>query len=62
MSQSVAKHLTRQATGPEMHEYLDTEIYQLCECIRDEGKASAGGALAQIRFIDLFKVSFNLSS
>lgn len=57
MSQSIAKHLTRQATGPEMHEYLDTEIYQLCECIKDEGQPGSGGSLAQIKFIDLFRVS-----
>lgn len=57
MSQAVAKSLTRQATGPEMSDYLDSEIYALCEAIQDNGKALKSGGLATIKFIELFRVS-----
>lgn len=56
MSQATAK-ITRQPTGPEMNEYLDTEIYALCEAIQDNGTALKSGGLAVIKFIELFKVS-----
>lgn len=58
MSNSQAK-ITRQATGPEMSDYLDTEIYSLCEAIADNGTAPAGSAngIATIKFIELFRVS-----
>lgn len=55
MSNSTAK-ITRQPTGPEMTDYLDNEIYNLCEAIQDNGKKSSQG-LASIKFIELFKVS-----
>lgn len=55
MSTSTAK-ITRQPTGPEMTDYLDAEIYELCEAIRDSGKKGSEG-IASIRFIELFKVS-----
>lgn len=57
MSHAVAKQLTRQATGPEMSDYLEQEIYQLCEAIQDEGQALKSGGIAQIKFIDLHRVS-----
>lgn len=56
MSNATAK-ITRQSTGPEMSDYLDSEIYNLCDAIRDSGKQLKSGGLAQIRFIELFKVS-----
>lgn len=56
MSHSVAKSLTRQATGPEMSDYLDSEIYALCEAIQDNGPSKTGGQ-PSIKFIELFKVS-----
>lgn len=55
MSNASAK-ITRQSTGPEMTDYLENEIYNLCESIQDNGKATGTG-MASIRFIELFKVS-----
>lgn len=49
--------LTRQSTGPEMSDYLDSEIYNLCESIRDNGTKVKSGGIAQIKFIELFKVT-----
>lgn len=56
MSNASAK-IVRQSTGPEMSDYLESEIYNLCESIRDEGNPLKSGGIATIRFIDLFKVS-----
>ena len=61
MSNATAKTLTRQATGPEMAEYVESEIYQLCETIKDNGEKTSDG-LAQMKFIDAFKVSLNVSA
>lgn len=55
MSNATAK-ITRQSTGPEMTDYLDNEIYNLCESIQDNGQALKSGGLAVIKFIELFKV------
>lgn len=56
MSNSQAK-ITRQATGPEMSDYLDSEIYNLCEAIQDNGTpAGSAGGIASIKFIELFRV------
>lgn len=55
MSNATAK-IVRQSTGPEMSDYLDSEVYNLCETIQDNGIAVKTGGLAQIKFIDLFKV------
>lgn len=58
MSQAIASKLTRQATGPEMSDYLESEIYALCDAIQDHGTpAPAGTGMATIKFIDLFRVS-----
>lgn len=57
MSNATAK-ITRQSTGPEMSDYLENEIYNLCECIQDNGQTLKSGGLATIKFIELFKVSF----
>lgn len=59
MSNATAK-ITRQPTGPEMTDYLDSEIYNLCEAIQDNGKALKSGGIATIRFIELFKVSYQI--
>lgn len=56
MSSATAK-ITRQSTGPEMSDYLDNEVYNLCESIQDNGKKLQSGGIASIRFIELFKVS-----
>lgn len=56
MSNATAK-ITRQSTGPEMTDYVDNEIYNLCESIQDNGQPLKSGGLAQIKFIELFKVS-----
>lgn len=56
MSNATAK-IVRQSTGPEMSDYLDSEIYNLCEAIQDSGTQLKSGGIAQIRFIELFKVS-----
>lgn len=56
MSNASAK-ITRQSTGPEMSDYLESEIYALCDAIRDNGTPLKSGGLATIRFIELFKVS-----
>lgn len=56
MSNSVAK-LIRQSTGPEMNEYLESELYQLCETIQDNGNPLSSGGIATIKFIDIFRVS-----
>lgn len=56
MSSTTSK-ITRQATGPEMSDYLDCEIYNLCDAIRDNGTPLKSGGLAVIPFIELFKVS-----
>lgn len=56
MSNATAK-ITRQSTGPEMSDYLDNEIYSLCEAIQDNGQTLKSGGLASIKFIELFKVS-----
>lgn len=56
MSNAKAK-ITRQSTGPEMSDYLDSEIYNLCDAIRDSGTLLKSGGLAQIKFIELFRVS-----
>lgn len=57
MSQSIAKTLTRQSTGPEMSDYIDNETYALCEAIQDNGKQLKSGGIATIKFIELFRVS-----
>lgn len=56
MSNASAK-ITRQSTGPEMSDYLDTEIYNLCEAIQDNGTPLKSGGIASIKFIELFRVS-----
>lgn len=56
MSNATAK-IVRQSTGPEMSDYLESEIYALCDAIRDSGTQLKSGGIAQIRFIELFKVS-----
>lgn len=56
MSNATAK-ITRQSTGPEMSDYLDSEIYNLCEAIQDNGTPLKSGGIATIKFIELFKVS-----
>lgn len=43
-----------------MTDYLDNEIYNLCESIQDNGQALKSGGIATIRFIELFKVSVTL--
>jgi len=57
MSSSTAKKLTKQSTGPEMSDYLENEIYALCEAILDNGKKTGEG-MASIKFIELFKVRY----
>lgn len=59
MSNATAK-IVRQSTGPEMSDYIESEIYNLCEAIQDKGTPLKSGGLAQIRFIELFRVSYIL--
>lgn len=60
MSNATAK-IVRQPTGPEMSDYLESEIYSLCEAIQDNGTPLKSGGIATIKFIDLFKVSSFIS-
>lgn len=56
MSNATAK-IQRQSTGPEMSDYLECEIYNLCDAIQENGTPLKSGGIATIRFIELFKVS-----
>ena len=40
-----------------MSDYIDNEIYNLCECIQDNGQQLKSGGMASIRFAELFRVS-----
>lgn len=57
MSHATAK-FTRQPTEPEMTDYLESEIYALCEAIKDNGESAGSAGIAKIKFIELFKVSY----